>query len=169
MNVTGCLVEGRACNSHYFMNWRVCWLYGFNRLEPAMLWSTYYWEKSLYTLPQSSTLKILHSLMAGFTVSKSKYCHVQNLSGKCKRVDSSTVEKWRKEQLLEITTNLKTFIMLMRLGCSSGFHLTRQWMFKVFPAMVEEFHGQGNSSVSPQCQWDWRTLTIILMLFMSMQ
>jgi hypothetical protein len=38
--------------------------------------------------------------------------------------------------------NLKTFITLMRLGCSSGFHLTRQWVFKVFQAMVEEFHGK---------------------------
>jgi len=97
-------------------------------------------------------LKISHPLMAGFIVSNSKYCRVQNLSGKCKRVDSSTVEKWKKDQLLEITTNLKTFIMLTRLGCSSGFHLTRQWVFKVFEVMVEEFHGQDNSSVSLQCQ-----------------
>ena len=97
-------------------------------------------------------LKTSHPLMAGFIVSNIKYCHVQNLSGKCKRVDSSTVEKWRKEQLVEIITNLKTFIMLMRLACSSGFHLTRQWVFKLFQAMVEEFHGQDNSSVSMQCQ-----------------
>lgn len=67
---------------------------------------------------------------------------------KVQRVDSSTVEKWGREQLLEIITNLKTFIMLIRLGCSSGFHLTRQWGFKAFQVMVEEFHKQDNSSVT---------------------
>jgi len=97
-------------------------------------------------------LKISLPLMAGFIVSNCKYCRVRNLSGKCKRVDSSTVEKWKKEELLEIITNLKTFIMLMRMGRSSGFHLTRQRVFKVFEAMVEEFHRLDNSSVSLQCQ-----------------
>jgi len=37
VNVVGCLVKGRAGNSHYFKNCIVCWMCGFNRLEPAML------------------------------------------------------------------------------------------------------------------------------------
>ena len=37
-------------------------------------------------------------------------------------------------------------------GLCIGFHLTRQWVFKAFQAMVEEFHGQDNNSVSLQCQ-----------------
>ena len=36
---------------------------------------------------------------------------------------TSTAEEWRKEQILE-TANIKTFVMVMRLSYSSGFHLT---------------------------------------------
>jgi hypothetical protein len=45
-----------------------------------------------------------------------KLCHsvlYKTVLGECKSVDSSRVGEWR------------TFVMLMRLGCSSGFHLTR--------------------------------------------
>jgi hypothetical protein len=52
----------------------------------------------------------------------------KTVSGECKSVDFSTVEEWGKEQLLKIFEgqNLRTFIMLMRLDCFSGFHLTRK-------------------------------------------
>jgi hypothetical protein len=51
----------------------------------------------------------------------------KTVSGECKSVDSSTVDEWRKKQFSKFlrVTNLRRFIMLMRLGCSSGFHLTR--------------------------------------------
>jgi hypothetical protein len=42
----------------------------------------------------------------------------KTVSGECKSVDSSTVEEWRKEQYSTFlsVTNLRTFIMLMRLA-----------------------------------------------------
>jgi hypothetical protein len=97
----------------------------------------------------SSMLKISYPLVAGFIVSNSKYCYVKYLSQKCKRVDSSTVEKGT------VTGNNNTpknIYNADETGLFIGFHLTRPWVFKAFQAMVEEFHGQDNNSVSLQCQ-----------------
>jgi hypothetical protein len=94
--------------------------------------------------------------MAGFMVSNSNILLCTKPISKVQTADSSMAEVWRKEQLVKIiegyNTNLATFTMLMRLGCSSGSHLTRHWVLKKIHAMVEEFHGEGNSSVSLKCQ-----------------
>jgi len=45
--------------------------------------------------------------------------------------------------------------MLMRLGCSSGVHLTWHWVWRGFFTLVENCQREANSSVSLQCCWDW--------------
>jgi hypothetical protein len=86
-------------------------------------------------------LKISEPLMAGFMVSNRNILLFTKPIRKVQTVDSSTVEVWRKEQLLKITEDYNT-------------NLTRHWVLKRIHAMAEEFHGEGNSSVSLQCQID---------------
>jgi hypothetical protein len=62
--------------------------------------------------------------MAGLMVLSSDTVKNGTVWEERKSVDSSTVEIWKSCSKLLRVTNLRAFIMLMRLGCSSGFCLT---------------------------------------------
>ena len=68
--------------------------------------------------------KACNSWISGFT--KQHSVMYKTVSGICKSVDSSTVEEWRKEQVLKIINNYKlnNIYIADETGLSSGSHLT---------------------------------------------
>jgi hypothetical protein len=101
-------------------------------------------------------LKIAKPQVAGLTVNKWHSCRLQTCSL------FLTVEEWRKKHLPKLIEGYepKNIIMLVRLGCCSGFCLTGHWVWKGCLQWQIEIQGQDNSSLNLQCLWDWQTLTI---------
>ena len=154
-NVADCLVRGRAWYSYHFKTWGACWPQGLNRLQLAVWWLlAHCWEKRLHALPQAWLLKISEHLMAGFMVSRVTLLCTKLYLGNLRSRDPSTVEGWRKEQLLKIIESyeLQNICNADESGLYCMLPHNLQWW--------QEFQGEDDSSVSLQCQWDWRTPTI---------
>jgi len=113
-------------------------------------------QPKIDTLDQLDTNKgnMMHwFIMAGSTASSSNTVLCTKLYKESAKVYSSTVEEWRKGQVLKLlgVTNLWSHIMVMRLGYSSGCHIPLQGERR--SKSKKEFQEMDNVSVTQQCQW----------------